>query len=161
MFIGSSNDPLQTFNAPNQFAAAQFGTPLRLNDILQGGPTPPGSPVCTWINGDYGDGKGRNYLEGGISAQFVFRKSARYPLIVTIPVDMAAGDYQGCSNMHFGYITTGVNVGVPLSFVPGRYGRWIAGPTAEICYYGTTTTEFVRSIGLHLPKVGASLSVEF
>jgi hypothetical protein len=156
-----SYDPAKTFNDPYGFAAAQFGLPSRRDAMLRDGSAVPPSAVCTWINGDYGEDKGRNYLEGGISAQFMFRKNARYPLIVTIPVNMAAGDEEYAFGPAFGYVTAGVSVRAPLSFIPSRYGRWTAGSSAELCYYGTSVSEFVNSVGLHLPRIVASFSVDF
>jgi hypothetical protein len=114
-----------------------------------------------WISGDYGEIKGRNYLEGGMSAEFLFCKNSRYPLIVTIPVSMAMGDEEYWFGPHFDYITAGVNVRVPLSFIPTRYGRWTAGSSADLCYYGTTATEFAKPMGLPSSKIGATLSVDF
>jgi hypothetical protein len=154
-------DPVKTFNDPNGFAAAQFDLPVRLDTMLRGGPAVPPPPVCVWINGDYGEVKGRNYLEGGMSAEFVFRKNARYPLIITIPTTMAVGDEEYWFGPHFGYITAGVNVRVPLSFIPSRYGRWTAGSSADLCYYETTATQFLKSIGVPSSKIAATLSVDF
>jgi hypothetical protein len=159
--VETSYDPVKTFNDPNGFAAAQFGMPVRLDNMLRDGSAAPPPPVSTWITGDYGEDKGRNYLEGGISAQFVFRKSARYPLIVTVPASFAAGDEEYWFGPHFGYITIGVNVRLPLSFIPNRYGIWTAGSSADLYYYGTTTTELLNSAGLHMPKIAASLHVDF
>jgi hypothetical protein len=161
MPVEISNDPVKTFNDPNGFAAAQFGLPSRLDTMLRDGSVVPASPVCVWVTGDYGEDKGRNYLEGGMSAQFVFRKNAHYPLIVTVPASMAAGDEEYRFGPRFGYITTGVDLRVPLSFIPSRYGRWTVGSSADLCYYGTSVSEFVNSVGLHLPKIVASFSVDF
>lgn len=154
-------DPVKTFSDPTGFAAAQFDMPVRFDTMLRGGPAVPPPPVCVWISGDYGEIKGRNYLEGGMSAEFLFCKNSRYPLIVTIPVSMAMGDEEYWFGPHFDYITAGVNVRVPLSFIPTRYGRWTAGSSADLCYYGTTATEFAKPMGLPSSKIGATLSVDF
>jgi hypothetical protein len=127
VLVETSYDPVKTFNDPNEFAADQLGMSVRLDTILRDGSAVPPPPVCAWITDDYGEDKGRNYLEGGMSAQFVFRKNARYPLIVTVPVSMAVGDEEYRFGPHFGYITIGVSVRVPLSFIPSRYGIWTAG----------------------------------
>ena len=161
VLVQTSYDPVKTFNDPNEFAADQLGMPVRLDTILRDGSAVPPPPVCSWITGDYGENKGRNYLEGGMSAQFVFRKNARYPLIVTVPVSMALGDEEYRFGPRFGYITTGVSVQVPLSFIPSRYGRWTAGSSADLCYYGTTMAEVVKSVGLHMPNIAAALTVNF
>jgi len=159
--VETSYDPVKTFNDPNEFVADQLGMPVRLDTILRDGSAVPPPSVCAWITGDYGEDKGRNYFEGGMSAQFVFRKNARCPLTVTVPVNMAVGDEEYGFGPHFGYITTGVSVRAPLSFIPSRYGRWTAGSSADLCYYGTTEAEFVKSVGLHMPKIVAALTVDF
>jgi hypothetical protein len=161
VIVGTFYDPIKTFANPNQFATNPLGIPVLLDAILRDGDVAPPSPVCGWITGDYGDEKGRNYLEGGMSAQFVFLKKARYPLTLKLPASMAAGDEEYRFGPSFEYIMTGINLGVPLSFIPTRYGRWTAGSTAELCYYGTTQAEFVRAIGLHMPKVGVAFAVSF
>ena len=161
VLVETSRDPVKTFNNPNEFAADQLGMRVQLDTILRDGSAVPPPPVCAWISGDYGEDKGRNYLEGGMSAQFVFRKNARYPLLVTVPVSMAVGDDEYAFGPRFGYITMGVSVRVPLSFIPSRYGRWTAGSSADLCYYGTTMAEVVKSVGLHMPKFAAALTVDF
>jgi hypothetical protein len=161
VIVGTFYDPIKTFDNPNQFATNPLGIPVLLDAILRDGDVTPPSPVCAWVTGDYGDEKGRNYLEGGMSAQFVFLKKNRFPLILTVPANMAAGDEEYRFGPAFEYIVTGINVGVPLSFIPSRYGRWTAGSSAELCYYGTTQAEFVKSIGLHMPKFGVAFAVSF
>jgi hypothetical protein len=140
--------------------AAQFAIPMRLDTIVRDYSEAHPSPLQLWLNGDYGQDKG-NYLEGGISASFVLGKNARYPLILTIPANAAVGDAEYCFGPSFGYVTTGINVRMPVSFIPSRYGKWMAASSADLCYYGTSAGEFVRSIGLHIPKIGAALSVDF
>src|SRR6266404_44756 len=159
-FVETSYDPIKTFNDPNTLAATLFAMQGRLDGMLRVGSAVSPSPVCMWINGDYGEQKGRNYLEGGMSTQFEFRKNARYPLIVTIPASMAAGEEEYAFGPAFGYVTAGVSVRVPLSFIPSRYGQWTAGSSADLCYYGTTTSEFLKSVGLGIPKIAAAFSVD-
>jgi len=61
---------------------------------------------------------------------------------------------------HYGWIAEGVNLRVPLSFIPRQYGKWRAETSADLCYYGTTTGKFANSIGWQVPKVGAALKLE-
>jgi hypothetical protein len=156
-------DPIKTFNDPNEFAAPQFGMPVRFDTMpmLRGVSALPPLRLCAWITGDNGEDKGRSYLQGGTNVQFVFCRDARYPLIVTIPVCMAVGEEEYWFGPHFGYITTGLNVQVPLSFIPSRYGRWSAASRADVCYYGTTVTEFRNSFGPQISKITGALSVDF
>jgi hypothetical protein len=156
-------DPIKTFNAPNEFAAPQFGATGRFDTMPmpRGVFAEPPLRLCTWITGDNGEDKGRSYLQGGTNMQFVFCRNARYPLTVTIPVSMEIGDEEYWFGPHFGYITTGLNVRVPLSFIPSRYGKWSAASSADVCYYGTTVTEIRNSFGPQMPKIGAALRVDF
>jgi hypothetical protein len=73
---------------------------------------------------------------------------------------MAIGDEQYLFGQRFGYISAGVNVRVPLVFLPSRYGKWTAGSSADLCYYGTTAAEFVHAVGPQLPKLAAVFTVE-
>jgi hypothetical protein len=160
--VGTSaiSNPVRIFNGLDEFAAVQFGTSLHPDSLLRGGTTVRTPPASAWITGDYGEDKGRSYLEAGISTAFVLRKNSRYPLMVTIPLSTAMGDEEYFLGPHFAYISSGVNVRMPLSFIPSRYGKWTAGSNAELCYFGTTTAELTRSVGLQLPKIIAVFSIE-
>jgi len=158
--LGPSYDPFETFNDPNKSAAAEFRVRARLNDLLRAGSAAP--PASVWVSpaADTYDAKAGNHFEAGMTAQFVFRTRSRYPVTVTLPVNMEVRDDPDYTSGHFGYISGGVNVQVPLSFVPRRYGKWSASTSAGICYFGTTKAEFVDSINLQIPKIAAALSVD-
>ncbi len=156
-----TDDPVRTFNGLDEFAAVQFGTSLRADSVLRGGAIVQPPPASAWISGDYGEDKGRNYLEAGISTAFLLRKNSRCPLMVTIPVSTAMGDEEYFLGPRFAYVSSGVNIRIPLSFIPSRYGKWTAGSNAEFCYFGTATAELARSIGLQLPKITAVFSIEY
>jgi hypothetical protein len=79
---------------------------------------------------------------------------------VTLPSQVTVGDDPYYFGHHYGWITAGVNVRVPLSFIPRQCGKWSAETSADLCYYGTTGAEFVNSIGIQMPKLGASLSLD-
>ena len=153
-------DPVKTFNDPD-FAVAQFAIQSRSENLLRSGAVLHQTAMSTWINGDYGEIKGRNYLEVGIRKGFLLRKDTRYPLLVTVPMSIAAGDEQYFFGPNFAYALTGVNVRMPLSFIPTRYGRWTFGGNADVCYFGTSTAEFIKSIGCQTPKIAAVFSVDF
>ena len=99
-------------------------------------------------------------MEAGVSAEFVLRKDTRYPVVVSVPMSMGLGDELYYFGPHFGCVSTGVNVRTPLSFVPRQYGRWTASTSADMCYFGTTVAEFVRSVSVPIPRISASLSIE-
>jgi hypothetical protein len=158
--LATSYYPVRTLTNPEGFSAAQFGGPIRPDSLLRSAAAAYPQLICAWMTGDYGEDKGRNYLEAGINTEFVLRKNSRYPLIVTIPLNTVVGDEQYFLGPHFAYVSTGVNLRVPLSFIPSRYGKWTAGNNADLCYYGTTAAEFVHSFGFQVPKIAAVLSVE-
>ena len=158
LIFGSSYDPFKTFDTLNG-SAARFGLASRPDDVLRGGPAV--YPEALWMGTTADtDTKGGNHFEAGMTARFSFGRKTRYPVTITFPVYMALGDEQYFLGPHFGYITAGINLRVPLSFIPSRYGRWSAGSSADFCYYGTNATEFVRSIGVQIPKLAAALNVE-
>src|SRR6266404_1572267 len=74
----ATEDPVRTFNGLDEFAAVQFGLSLRADSVLRGGKTVQPPPASVWISGDYGEDKGRNYLEAGISTAFLLCKNSRY-----------------------------------------------------------------------------------
>jgi hypothetical protein len=158
--VGTSNDPVQTVNASNQFVAPAFGLRARPDDLLCPGVSPV-RPASIWASmvENY-NGNGGRHFEMGMSAQFVFRRHSRYPVTVTLPANVLVGDDPYYISHQFGYISSGVNVRIPLPFIPSRYGKWSAQTSADVCYYGSTAAEFVNTINLQMPKVGAALRVE-
>jgi hypothetical protein len=158
--VGTSYDPAQTFDAPYQFVAFAFGSRARPDDFLRPGVSAV-RPASVWASTveNYNE-KGGSHFEAGMSAQFVFRRHSRYPVTVTLPANVSVGDDPYYISHKFGYISGGVNVRIPLAFIPSRYGKWSARTSADVCYFGSTAAEFVNTINLQMPKVGAALSVE-
>jgi hypothetical protein len=158
--VGTSYDPAQTFDAPNAFVAFAFGSRARPDDFLRPGVSavPPASVWASTIE-NYSE-NGGSHFEAGMNAQFVFRRHSRYPVTVTLPANVSVGDDPYYISHRFGYISGGVNVRIPLPFIPSRYGKWSAQTSADVCYFGSTAAEFVNTIKLQMPKVGAALGVE-
>lgn len=82
------------------------------------------------------------YVELGIVPTFKFGADTKYPLTVTIPTYFSVGPEEywgdpdeggGQPDGNFGVFSTAVNVGVPLTFIPARYGYWHA--DAGISYF--------------------------
>ena len=77
------------------------------------------------------------YLEFGISPTFTFKGVPEYPMTITIPAYTSVGpaDYWDTteSSGNWGLVSVGVNVSVPLTFIPTRYGFWHA--DAGVTYY--------------------------
>lgn len=149
------------FVQPNEpaFTANDLFPPLL--DIL--GTGFPGDPRARLVPGAGGsnlDITGANRFEASIAPRWVLRQRSRYPVTVTLPAQVTVGDDPYYFGHHFGWIAVGVNVRVPLSFIPRQCGKWSATTSADLCYYGTTMAEFENSIGLQVPKVGAALTLE-
>lgn len=106
------------------------------------------------------DTSGANHFKALAAPHWVLCRNSRYPITVTLPVQAVAGDDPYWFGHHYGWVAGGVNVRVPLSFIPKQYGKWSAGTSADLCYYGTTTAEFAKSLGLQLPKLGAAVRLE-
>jgi len=106
------------------------------------------------------DINGANHFDGTVAPHWIFFRQSRCPVTVTLPLQMTVHEDPYYFGHHFGWVGTGVNVRVPLSFIPRQYGKWSAGTGADFCYYGTTTTEFVNSIVWQVPKLSAAFSLE-
>lgn len=106
------------------------------------------------------DKKAGNHFEAGATARLIFGKRSPYPVTIMLPAYMAVDDVPWYNSGRYGYVTGAIQVRVPLAFIPDRYGKWSAGPTAEICYYGSTASEFMSSMNLEKPKIGAAVNVE-
>jgi hypothetical protein len=123
-----------------------------LADVPRRTVSPSTDPLGAWLIPSEDDQRSAgNHLEGGIVPRVVFAKNSQYPVSVSIPISMALGDQEYWIGHQFGYVSGGVDVRIPLFFLPARYGKWTVGTNADICYYGTTTAEFMRSV----PELGA------
>ena len=79
--------------------------------------------------GSAGIKKGSWYYEVGVAPSYTFLKDSRYPITATLPITVGLGDASGFYGGYngdniYGYFTTGVNVSVPLAFIPTCYGAW-------------------------------------
>jgi len=126
-------------------------------NVFRGDPTdrplPPGV-------GSHLDTRGANHFEASVTPYWVLGKKSRYPVTVSLSADATIADDPYYLGHHYGWISAGVSARVPLSFLPSRFGKWSAGTSADLCYYGTTTDEFAKSVGLQMPKLGAAFSLE-
>ena len=160
VMFGTFYDPFKTFEG-NGFTATSFGWLPQLNNVLRGGP---GSyPDALWMGttADTEWTKQGSNFEASMTAQFIWSKQTRYPVTVTFPAYMQFGDEQYLLGPRYGYVTAGINLRMPLSFIPSRYGRWSAGSSADLCYYGENMREFVKSIGPQVPRMALALNVDF
>jgi hypothetical protein len=71
------------------------------------------------------------YLQLGVAPGLTVLETSTFPLTVTFPVTLglSVSDYYerigvGGSDDTFGYVAVGVNVAVPLAFIPPGFGSW-------------------------------------
>jgi hypothetical protein len=154
-------DTFGLFVQPNDLAITGNDLFPPLLDILRTGISGGTSrrPVPDGVGGNM-DTSGANHFEASLAPHWVFCRNSRYPVTVTLPTQVTVADDPYYFGHHFGWVAAGVNVRVPLSFIPRQYGKWSATTSADFCYYGTTTTEFANSIGMQIPKRGAALSLD-
>jgi hypothetical protein len=78
---------------------------------------------------------GTGYVELGVAPTYKFFGKSKYPLTVSVPTYFSVGPEEywgdpdeggGDPDGNFGVFCTSINVGVPLSFIPTRYGYWHA-----------------------------------
>lgn len=75
---------------------------------------------------------GTGYFEPGIVPTFTFKSIPQYPLTISVPIYTQIGPssywdaHHTFSNSILGLVSGSVNVSVPLSFIPARYGHWHA-----------------------------------
>jgi hypothetical protein len=123
----------------------------------------PGDPVGRPTPGVGGtmDINGANHFDATVAPHWTLCRQSRYPVTVKLPIQVTVHEDPYYFGHDFGWFATGANISVPLSFIPRQFGKWSAGTSAELCYYGTTKTEFMNSIGLQIPKLGAAFSLQF
>jgi|GEM_PF-2198533 len=84
------------------------------------------------------------YIQPGISPQYTFKGIPSYPVTVKVPMYVSVGpkDYWSVDGAptggtwgggNVGLFNAGVDVGIPLSFIPTKYGFWHA--DASVTYF--------------------------
>ena len=78
------------------------------------------------------------YFELGMAPSYTLKASAEYPLTFSFPTYFSVGpkNYWDRTehSSHFGVFSTAINVTVPLSFIPIRYGAWHADAGLQYFY---------------------------
>lgn len=112
---------------------------------------------------DAGLGKG-TYLQLGVAPGVTVAEGSRYPLSLTFPltVGLSLDDYYetigvGGNDDTFGYFDFGMNVAVPLAFIPASFGSWqlkgglhglVLGDNLRAANPSQSRMEFIGSIGI-------------
>jgi hypothetical protein len=157
-----SLDAVGIYSDAYRFAISGFDLRARPDQLLRDSRSSQPDCASVWIDTtDAYDGSGGSHFAAGMMTQFVFRKHSRYPVTIALPANMELGDDPYYVSHHYGYISGGVKVCTPLSFIPNRYGNWSITASADACYFGTTTAEFVKDVNPQIPKIGASFTTEF
>ena len=78
-----------------------------------------------------GDG---NYFEFGIAPATTIASKSRYPITLTLPINVGFGDDTYYPGDAFGYASISISASVPLAFLPKDFGEWKFAAT------GLTTT---------------------
>ena len=157
--------PSSTFaviGAPNESTAVAIDFLPPLSDMLRIGLiADPATHVAPGLPGDGAlNVNGASHYEAGVAPSLILGRHSRYPVTLTFSGHMSVNEDPYWFGHDYGWVSAGVAVRVPLSFIPKQFGRWSAGTTADLCYYGTSTDEFMRSIGLQMPKIGAAFKID-
>ena len=69
------------------------------------------------------------YLELGLEPTFTLSKESKYPITICMPIVFGFSlhdyyDYGTDDDDGFGFAEFGIKIGVPLSFIPKKYGLW-------------------------------------
>jgi len=86
------------------------------------------------------------YLELGIEPSFVLSDSEDYPITLGVPMTLglSADDYyeggaSGSNDETFGFLDVGLTLGMPLAFVPKKFGEWEVSAGVHFLFLGETT----------------------
>jgi hypothetical protein len=82
------------------------------------------------------------YYEVGIAPSYTALKGSAYPITLTAPITAGFGDANFYAGNTFGFFSSGLNVSVPLAFIPTCFGTWTANAGYTYYYLGNTAAEF-------------------
>jgi hypothetical protein len=145
------DQPAQTLSEADWPIASFSFFSTRLSEVARRTVAEAPDRLGAWLTPGADEKAGGSHFEGGIAPHVDFGKKSARRASVILPVNVGFGDQEYWVGHQFGYVSGGINVRVPLSFLPARCGKWTAGTDAEICYYGTTTAEFMNAV----PSLGA------
>ncbi|MBV9127487.1 MAG: hypothetical protein JO117_05300, partial [Verrucomicrobia bacterium] len=99
-------------------------------------------PSLTFLRELYnkcGSGKQEgNYYEIGLSPS-----TTAGPVTITLPITAGFGSSRFyANNRGFGYFTPGIQLGVPLKFIPSSYGTWNFTTFYKFYYLGNSLSNF-------------------
>ena len=104
------------------------------------------------------------YLQLGVAPGLTVNEGSRYPVTITFPatLGLSLDDYYerigvGGSDDTFGYFDFGMNLSLPLAFIPASFGSWqlkgglhglVLGDNLRAANPGNSRMEFIGSIGI-------------
>ena len=156
------------YTSPNGFfnTVQEIGLGLSYNDSKLLGPFAlnPSLLIAFELEGQADAGRHEGvYLQLGIAPGLTLFDKSTYPVTLTFPVTLglSLSDYYerigvGGSDDTFGYVSVGVNIAVPLAFIPPSFGSWQVKAGLQGLFLGDNlkaanrndSTEVIGTIGI-------------
>jgi hypothetical protein len=123
------------------------------------------NPHVTWLaalpfgwNADDADG---NYFEVGVAPTIILAAETRYPVTLTLPINVGFGDDTYYSGDNFGYASIGLSISVPLAFLPKDFGEWNFALTGTYYRLGPAAADLSNDGDRSQSVFTATASMEF
>jgi hypothetical protein len=100
------------------------------------------------------------YYELGIGPGYKFGEKSTYPVTVTLPTAVGFGS-NGFYGQGFGYFSTGLEVSVPLAFIPSSYGSWTTSVSGKYYRLGSTSAFYTNFSDRDQGVVAWNIGAEF
>ena len=115
-------------------------------------------PVGNESNPDTEQG---HHFELGVKPGGTIGKNSAYPVSVSLPAVLGVGDKHYYAGRHFGFVSAGVTVSMPLAFVPKGLGDWSLSGSALYYRLGSAPAEFTSGGERDKSVFTATLAAEF
>jgi hypothetical protein len=100
------------------------------------------------------------YYEIGIAPSYTFAEKSTYPVTATLPTAAGFGS-NGFYGQGFGYFSTGLEVSVPLAFIPSSYGTWTTSVSGKYYRLGSTSSFYTNFSDPDQGVVAWTIGAEF
>jgi hypothetical protein len=122
-------------------------------------------PYFLWFtpiaNEPHPDREVGHYFEMGVSPGVTIAKDSAYPIYVSFPAALGLGDRHYYAGQHFGFVSAGVAVSVPLTFVPKGLGDWSISGSALYYRLGSAPAAFTSDGERNKSVFTAKIATEF